>query len=92
MEVLVRRNQKGLYSASMEALKKQNQKDLYSTSAEDLPEQNQKGLHRSTIENKEVAGVHVEIEEPKNPDMILDNEGNVSIAELVDRVIEKFGI
>lgn len=92
MEELVRRNQKGLYSASMEALKKQNQKDLYSTSAEDLPEQNQKGLHRSTIENKEVAGVHVEIEEPKNPDMILDNEGNVSIAELVDRVIEKFGI
>ena len=92
MEELVRRNQKGLYSASMEALKKQNQKDLYSTSAEDLPEQNQKGLHRSTIENKEVAGVHVEIEEPKNSDMILDNEGNVSIAELVDRVIEKFGI
>ena len=92
MEELVRRNQKGLYSASMEALKKQNQKDLYSTSAEDLPEQNQKGLHRSTIENKKVAGVHVEIEEPKNPDMILDNEGNVSIAELVDRVIEKFGI
>ncbi len=92
MEELVRRNQKGLYSASIEALKKQNQKDLYSTSAEDLPEQNQKGLHRSTIENKEVAGVHVEIEEPKNPDMILDNEGNVSIAELVDRVIEKFGI
>ena len=92
MEELVRRNQKGLYSASMEALKKQNQKDLYSTSAEDLPEQNQKGLHRSTIENKKVAGVHVEIEEPKNSDMILDNEGNVSIAELVDRVIEKFGI
>lgn len=84
MEELVRRNQKGLYSASMEALKKQNQKDL--------PEQNQKGLHRSTIENREVAGIHVEIEEPKNPDMILDNEGNVSVAELVDRVIEKFGI
>lgn len=92
MEELVRRNQKGLYSASMEALKKQNQKDLYSTSAEDLPEQNQKDLHRSTIENREVAGIHVEIEEPKNPDMILDNEGNVSVAELVDRVIEKFGI
>ncbi len=84
MEELVRRNQKGLYSASMEALKKQNQKDL--------PEQNQKGLHRSTIENREVAGIHVEIEEPKNPDMILDNEGSVSVAELVDRVIEKFGI
>lgn len=92
MEVLIKRNQKGLYSTSMEALKKQNQKDLYSTSAEDLPEQNQKSLHRSTIENREVAGIHVEIEEPKNPDMILDNEGNVSVAELVDRVIERFGI
>lgn len=92
MEVLIKRNQKGLYSTSMEVLTKQDQKGLYCTSAEDLSEQNQKDLYRSTIENKEVAGIHVEIEEPKNPDMILDNEGNVSVAELVDRVIEKFGI
>ena len=75
---------------SMEVLKKRNQKGLYSTSAEELTRQNQKGC--SAIENREVAGIHVEIEEPKNPDMILDNEGNVRVAELVDRVIEKFGI
>lgn len=92
MEVLVRRNQKGLYSTSMEVLKKRKQKGLYSTSEEELTGQNQKGLYSSAIENQEVAGVHVDIEEPKNPDMILDNEGNVSVAELVDRVIEKFGI
>ncbi|MDE7000723.1 MAG: hypothetical protein K2P73_10560 [Lachnospiraceae bacterium] len=92
MEVLVRRNQKGLYSTSMEVLKKRNRKGLYSTSEEELTGQNQKGLYSSIIEDQEVAGVHVDIEEPKNPDMILDNEGNVSVAELVDRVIEKFGI
>lgn len=77
---------------SMEVLVKRNQKGLYSTSMEELTGQNQKGLYCSTIENREVAGIHVDIEEPKNPDMILDNEGNVSVAELVDRVIEKFGI
>lgn len=92
MEVLVRRNQKGLYSTSMEVLIKQNQKDLCESSIEELTKQNQKSLYSSTIENREVAGIHVDIEEPKNPDMILNNEGNVSVAELVDRVIEKFGI
>lgn len=70
-----------------------NYREIYvRVSMEVLTKRNQKGLYRSTIEKREVAGIHVEIEEPKNPDMILDNEGNVSVEELVDRVIEKFGI
>lgn len=70
-----------------------NYREIYvRVSMEVLKKRNQKGLYGSTIENREVAGIHVDIEEPKDPDMILDNEGNVSVAELVDRVIEKFGI
>lgn len=70
-----------------------NYREIYvRVSMEVLIRRNQKGLYGSTIENREVAGIHVDIEEPKNPDMILDNEGNVCVAELVDRVIEKFGI
>ena len=61
-------------------------------SIEELTRRNQKGLYSSSIENKEVAGLHVDIEEPKDPDIILDNEGTVSVSELVDRVIEKFEI
>lgn len=70
-----------------------NYREIYvRVSMEVLIKRNQKGLYGSTIENREVAGIHVDIEEPKNPDMILDNEGNVCVAELVGRVIEKFGI
>ncbi|MDE7431715.1 MAG: adenylyl-sulfate kinase [Lachnospiraceae bacterium] len=92
MEVLKKRNQKGLYSTSMEVLKKRNQKGLYSTSMEESTKRNKTGLDSPSVENKEVAGIHVDIEEPRNPDMILDNEGNVSVMELVNRMIEKFGI
>lgn len=81
MEVLKKRNQKGLYGTSMEVLKKRDQKGLYSLPAECRQES-----------CGQVAGIQVDIEEPKNPDMILDNEGNLTVMELVDKVIEKFGI
>lgn len=70
-----------------------NYREIYvRVSMEVLKRRNQKGLYSSSAENREVAGIHVDIEEPKDPDMILDNEGNVRVAELVDRVIERFGI
>lgn len=70
-----------------------NYREIYvRVSMEELIKRNQKGLYSFTMENEEVAGIHVNIEEPKNPDMILDNEGNMNILELVDSVIEKFGI
>ena len=42
--------------------------------------------------SKEVAGIQVEVEEPKDPDIILDNEGDVSVSALVGKVLEKYGI
>ena len=40
---------------------------------------------------KDVAGIHVNVEEPKNPDMVLENNGDVSISELADSILERFG-
>lgn len=79
MEVLKKRNQKGLYGTSMEVLKKRNQKDL------------QCSPNGDTL-SKEVAGIQVEIDEPKDPDMILDNEGDVSVSVLVGKIIETYEI
>lgn len=92
MEVLKERNQKGLYSTSMDVLKERNQKGLYS---DQKGEDSQKGLHCSPdngMLSKEVAGIQVEVEEPKDPDIILDNEGDVSVSALVGKVLEKYGI
>lgn len=76
---------------SMEVLKKRNQKGLYSTFTETLSN-NEELAGCGQKSSGQVAGIHVDIEEPKNPDMILDNEGNMNILELVENVIEKFGI
>lgn len=74
---------------SMEVLQKRNQKGLYSTSMEMLQKRNQKGLYKG---GGQVAGIHVDIEEPKNPDMVLDNEGNLDLSELVANIVKRFGI
>ena len=89
MEVLQKRNQKGLYGTSMEVLTQRNQKGLYSTSKEVSQKRNQEDLNKG---DGQVAGIHVDIEEPKNPDLILDNEGDVDLSELVDNIVKKFGI
>lgn len=81
---------------SMEVLKKRNQKGLYSTSSlYNVSENDHKELGGTSDENaicKDVAGIHVNVEEPKNPDMILDNEGNVSVSELTASILERFGV
>ena len=74
---------------SMEVLTQRNQKGLYSTSMEMSQKQNPKGLNKG---DGQVAGIHVDIEEPKNPDMVLDNEGNSDLSELVDDIVKRFGI
>ena len=71
----------------------ENYREIYvRVSMEVLKKRNQKGLYSVSAGNQEVAGIQVEIEEPKNPDLILDNEGDISVSELVNKVIEKFGI
>lgn len=68
----------------------ENYREIYvKVSMEVLTKRNQKGLYGN---GGQVAGIQVDIEEPKNPDLILDNEGNTDILELVDNIVEKFGI
>lgn len=80
MGELTRRNQKGLYAVSVE------------TFMEKRAEEGQKDTNSPEMENQPVAGIQVAVEEPKNPDMILENEGNISLSELVNRIAEKFEI
>lgn len=71
----------------------ENYAEIYiKVSMEELVRRNQKGLYSQVEGDKEVAGIQVDIEEPKNPDMVLENEGNRSIHELVDNIINTFGI
>lgn len=73
-----------------------NYREIYvRVSMGELARRNQKGLYSGHDDNttgQEVAGIQVDIEDPKNSDMVLDNEGSESIPELVDKVIEWFGI
>lgn len=51
-------------------------------SAETLRQRDQKGLY--TKAKKDVAGVHFEVEEPKHPDLILENDGEKTPEEQVE--------
>lgn len=70
------RNYKEIYvRVSMDMLRKRDQKGLYSGTTEE--------------EQKEVVGIHMDIEEPKQPDLILDNDGEMTPEEQVVIVSEK---
>ena len=51
-------------------------------SMETLRFRNQKNLYSSN--NFDVAGVHFDVEEPKNPDIILNNDGVMTLEEQVN--------
>lgn len=66
-----------------------NYKEIYvKASMETLLVRDQKGLYSGVTEEKqkEVAGVHMEIEEPKNPDLVLYNDGQMTPEELVNKI------
>ena len=56
----------------METLQKRDQKGLYSGITEEV--------------EKEVVGIHMEIEEPKNPDLILQNDGDRTPEEQAEKI------
>ena len=62
----------------MYKLKRRDQKGLFSNSA--------KGIE------KDVAGLEIEVEEPKSPDLILYNDGQKTPQEQVKEMINFFGI
>lgn len=57
---------------SMDTLRKRDQKGLYSGT--------------TTEKEKDVAGVHVTIEEPKQPDLILQNDGEETPEEMAEEM------
>lgn len=68
-------NYKEIYvKVSMDTLKKRDQKGLYS----DITEEKQ----------KEVVGVHMDLEEPMYPDLILENDGEKTPEEQVRRICQ----
>ena len=69
-------------------------KEIYvKVSMETLHARDQKGLYSGVTEEKqkEVVGVHMEIEEPKCPDLILENDGERAPGELAEELIQKCG-
>lgn len=67
-----------------------NYKEIYvKVSMETLRIRDQKGLYSGTTEEreKEVAGIHMEIEEPKNPDLIMENDGKKTPIEQVEEIL-----
>lgn len=68
-------NYKEIYvKVSMDTLKIRDQKGLYS------------GLTKE--KQKDVVGIHLEVEEPKNPDLILINDGRESLKEQIEKIFQ----
>ncbi|MCI9209317.1 MAG: adenylyl-sulfate kinase [Eubacterium sp.] len=70
-----------------------NYREIYiKVSMDTLRNRDQKGLYSgaSKEERKEVAGIHVEVEEPKQPDLILWNDGDRTPAEQVEAIVLNF--
>ena len=56
-------------------------------SMEVLKKRDKKGLYLHVKKEDEVPGVHYEPEFPKNPDLILNTDGSISIQECVKRIL-----
>lgn len=67
-----------------------NYREIYiKVSMDTLRNRDQKGLYSGITEEKqkEVAGIHVEVEEPKFPDLVLLNDGDKTPAEQAEEII-----
>ncbi len=67
-----------------------NYREIYiKVSMDTLRNRDQKGLYSGITEEKqkEVAGIHVEVEEPKFPDLVLLNDGDQTPAKQAEEII-----
>lgn len=55
-------------------------------SIEVLRERDKKGLYQDMVVNNELPGVHYDAEFPKNPDIVLNTDGSISVKECVNRI------
>ncbi len=62
---------------------------LLKASIETLKSRDTKGVYRK---NENVAGVDLEAEFPKNPDVVVNNGGTLSPEQVLDRIRSKLGI
>lgn len=68
----------------------QNYKEIYvKVSMGTLRRRDQKGLYsgKADEECKEIVGVQLEMEEPKSPDLVVENDGEMQFKELLDQII-----
>lgn len=68
----------------------QNYKEIYvKVSMDTLRKRDQKGLYSGRMEGeqREVAGIHMEVEEPKCPDLILENNGEKTPEEQMGEIM-----
>lgn len=66
-----------------------NYREIYvKVSMQTLQKRDQKGLYSGTTEEqqKEVVGIHMEIEEPMCPDLILENDGDKTPEEQAEKI------
>ncbi|MDE7417582.1 MAG: adenylyl-sulfate kinase [Lachnospiraceae bacterium] len=68
-------------------------KEIYvKVSMDTLRTRDQKGLYSGTAEEKqkETVGVHLDIEEPRYPNLILENDGERTLQEQVEMILQIF--
>lgn len=53
-----------------------------------LKERNQKKLYSASKNKPEVVGIDIEMQEPKNPDIIIDNYNGLTIEECVQKILD----
>ena len=71
----------------------ENYHEIYvKTSFEVLKKRDQKGLYTKAKEGREknLVGIHISLEEPKNPDLILYNDGEKTPQEQVELLKDQF--
>ena len=67
----------------------ENYKEIYiKVPMEELYRRDQKGLYSSGEKN--VVGVDLPWDEPKNPDIVIENDGRETPEEIVERMVRKF--
>lgn len=69
-------------------------KEIYiKVSMDTLYRRDQKGLYsgKTTESEKAVTGIQIPLEEPKNPDLVLENDGDRTPEEQAERMTEYFG-
>lgn len=73
----------------------ENYREIYiKVSIDTLKKRDQKGLYSgNTAEReKDVMGLNIVFEEPKNPELVLENDGDMTPEEQVEKIVENFGI